>query len=120
MNHAEKPVTSKHASSSSPSAEETEGFRIHADKSSKSQVSRSERRARRREQALALVETPRAQLAAVGRKIEAQYKERPYFTLALALGIGFAIGGGLSSRVGRIALAAVGRYLVKELVKVGV
>jgi ElaB/YqjD/DUF883 family membrane-anchored ribosome-binding protein len=116
MNHAEKPVT-MHESSSSPSAEEAEGFRIHK---SKSNVSRSEHRARRREQAMALVETPRAQLAAIGRKIEAQYRRRPYSTLAIALGIGFALGGGLSSRAGRIALAAVGRYLVKELVKVGV
>jgi hypothetical protein len=51
--------------------------------------------------------------AALGRRI----RRRPIASLLAAIGIGFVVGGALSFRAGRIALAAAGRHVGRELLK---
>jgi hypothetical protein len=50
---------------------------------------------------------------AVGRRI----RQRPLTALAAAVGVGFVVGGALSFRAGRIALAAAARHLAHEISK---
>lgn len=50
---------------------------------------------------------------AVGRRIE----RRPLTALVAAVGVGFIVGGALSFRAGRIALAAAARHLAREVSK---
>jgi hypothetical protein len=38
-------------------------------------------------------------------------------SVAAAIGVGFVVGGALSFRGGRIALAAVGRHVAREFLK---
>jgi hypothetical protein len=50
---------------------------------------------------------------ALGRQI----RRRPLASLAVGLGAGFVIGGALTSRAGRILLAAGARHVARELLK---
>lgn len=52
-------------------------------------------------------------VAAVARRI----RRRPLAALAVGVGIGFVIGGALSSRAGRLLLAAGARQVARELLK---
>jgi hypothetical protein len=56
-------------------------------------------------------------LAAVSRALEEQVRERPYVTLAAAVGAGFVLAQALRSRVGRIALVAAGGYAATRLLR---
>ena len=44
-------------------------------------------------------------------------RERPVASLAVALGVGFLVGGGLSFRFGRMALAIVARRAARGVLK---
>jgi hypothetical protein len=44
-------------------------------------------------------------------------RRRPLAALAVGAGIGFVIGGALSSRTGRLLLAAGARHVVREVLK---
>jgi hypothetical protein len=44
-------------------------------------------------------------------------RRRPLASLAVAVGVGFVVGGALSSRAGRIALAAAARHWAHQLLK---
>ena len=55
-----------------------------------------------------------AELAeAIARRIRRQ----PLSSVALVLGVGFAVGGALTFRAGRIVLAAAARHVARELLK---
>jgi hypothetical protein len=41
-------------------------------------------------------------------------RQRPWLSLAIVVGLGFALGGGLSTRTGRALLAALGRLALKQ------
>jgi hypothetical protein len=42
-------------------------------------------------------------------------RERPLTSLAVAVGVGFLVGGALSFRAGRLALAAAARRVAEEV-----
>ncbi|MBV9948435.1 MAG: hypothetical protein JOZ69_16410 [Myxococcales bacterium] len=44
-------------------------------------------------------------------------RARPWSSVAAAIGVGFIVGGALSFRAGRIAMAAAARHLARELLK---
>lgn len=90
------------------------GFRIHDVPDDRSHA---KARPQRHEHALAAIEQPRQNLRLIAEFVKEQFRARPYTALAVALGLGFAIGGGLSTRLGRAALATAGRYGLKELLK---
>jgi hypothetical protein len=52
---------------------------------------------------------------ALAHELDARLAAHPRLALALALGVGFAVGGGLSTRIGRMLLAAAARQGVKRL-----
>jgi hypothetical protein len=88
---------------------------------------KAERRARRteprpaardRDRALArLEEGPAAQLSSLMRVLAHLVRQRPIASLAVAIGVGFLVGGALSFRAGRVALAAAGRRVAREVLK---
>jgi ElaB/YqjD/DUF883 family membrane-anchored ribosome-binding protein len=51
--------------------------------------------------------------AAVARSI----RSRPMHSIAVALGVGFVVGGALSFRAGRIVLGAAARHVAREFLK---
>ncbi len=56
----------------------------------------------------------------LGPKLRLQLRARPYATMATAFGLGFAAGGGLKTRVGKVALFFASRYAATQLVRKGV
>jgi hypothetical protein len=58
---------------------------------------------------------PRERLALVATNLATEIRARPRLSLLVAIGVGFAVGGALSTRVGRAALAAAGRYVLKRI-----
>jgi ElaB/YqjD/DUF883 family membrane-anchored ribosome-binding protein len=58
---------------------------------------------------------PLTRLTDARRAIEESFRERPAFGLAVALGVGFVIGGALSSRAGRWALGVGARHALREM-----
>ena len=103
--------------------DEGNGFRIHPDGPSVRETKREDTqprgsRARRRMSSISAMELPSPRLAAVVSVLRAQFRRRPHASLALALGVGLVVGGGLSTRIGRIALAALGRHGLRELAKI--
>jgi hypothetical protein len=44
-------------------------------------------------------------------------RSRPLASLALAMGVGFVVGGALSFRFGRALLASASRHVARELLK---
>jgi hypothetical protein len=63
------------------------------------------------------MEGPGARVSDLSRAVEHRIRSRPLVSLAVAVGVGFVIGGALSFRAGRIALAAAARHLARELLK---
>ena len=49
--------------------------------------------------------------------ISERIRRRPLTSLAAAVGVGFAIGGALTFRAGRLAIAAAARRVARELLK---
>jgi hypothetical protein len=60
---------------------------------------------------------PDARLAEVVRAVCERIVSRPLTSAVLAVSVGFVIGGALSFRAGRLALAAAGRHVLRELLK---
>lgn len=48
-------------------------------------------------------------------ELDARVAARPRLALAIAVGVGFALGGTLTTRIGRIILAAAAREGVKRM-----
>jgi hypothetical protein len=56
-------------------------------------------------------------LSELARAIAARIRQKPLSSVAVAVGIGFAVGGALTFRAGRLALAAAARHVARELLK---
>ncbi len=72
----------------------------------------------------ALVPFPRADLEGPAARVNelvasilGNIKRRPLASIAVALGVGFVIGGALSFRAGRLALAVAARHLGRQMLK---
>jgi ElaB/YqjD/DUF883 family membrane-anchored ribosome-binding protein len=63
------------------------------------------------------LEGPAARVSALARATARRIRARPLASFAIAVGIGFVVGGALSFRAGRIALAAAARHVARELLK---
>lgn len=63
------------------------------------------------------VDGPDARLAEVARAVCERIVSRPLTSAMLAVSVGFVVGGALSFRAGRLALAAAGRHILRELLK---
>jgi ElaB/YqjD/DUF883 family membrane-anchored ribosome-binding protein len=63
------------------------------------------------------VEGPSARLGDLARAIARRIEGRPFASIVVGLGIGFVVGGALSFRAGRIALAAAARHVAREVLK---
>jgi hypothetical protein len=48
-------------------------------------------------------------------KLIAEARQRPYVALSIAAGVGFVLGGGLSTRAGRLALLGTVECAIREL-----
>jgi hypothetical protein len=68
-------------------------------------------------QALAEFDGPAARWREFVRAASDRIRERPLASLGVGLGLGFLIGGALSFRAGRIALAAAARHVAREILK---
>jgi hypothetical protein len=66
---------------------------------------------------LARLEGPAARVAELARALAWRVRERPVATLAVAVGVGFLVGGALTFRAGRIALAVAARRVAREVLK---
>jgi hypothetical protein len=53
----------------------------------------------------------------LARSLARRIRRRPMASLALAVGVGFAVGGALTFRAGRLTLAAAARHVARELLK---
>jgi hypothetical protein len=58
-----------------------------------------------------------AQALERGRALRVRILERPLTSLAVAVGVGFLVGGALSFRAGRFALVAAARRVAQEVLK---
>jgi hypothetical protein len=65
----------------------------------------------------AYFEGPAGQLRELAEAIVRRIRRRPLTSLAVAIGVGFVVGGALSFRAGRVALAAAARHVARELLK---
>jgi hypothetical protein len=63
------------------------------------------------------IEGPDARIVDLARAVTARIASRPLTAAMLAVGVGFIVGGALSFRAGRAALAAAGRQVLRELLK---
>ena len=96
------------------------GFRLHDGAQSAQHAEKKARRARKQAQrALALLDNPQARVATAVRRVSREVERRPFFSLLVGFGVGFAVGGALSTRLGRMALVTAGRYAMKELISGG-
>jgi hypothetical protein len=66
---------------------------------------------------LAELEGPGARISDLARAIARRIRRRPITSLAAAIGVGFLVGGALSFRAGRVALAAAARHVTREVLK---
>jgi hypothetical protein len=60
---------------------------------------------------------PAARFTELVTGIVGNIRRRPLGSLAVALGVGFVVGGALSFRIGRLTLAAAARHIGRELLK---
>jgi hypothetical protein len=65
----------------------------------------------------ALERHPRERLWQLAVSLGTHIRRRPLASLAIAVGVGFVVGGALSSRGGRIALAAATSHFAHQLLK---
>jgi len=63
------------------------------------------------------VEGPDSRIADLVRALAERIVARPVTAGVVAIGMGFVVGGALSFRGGRMALAAAGRHILRELLK---
>jgi len=77
---------------------------------------RAIRRARVRQELVAW-DDPAARAGALARALVHRIRERPMTAVAVAVGVGFVVGGALTFRVGRVALAAAFRRVAREVLK---
>ncbi|HXX69666.1 MAG TPA: hypothetical protein VEK07_20960 [Polyangiaceae bacterium] len=63
------------------------------------------------------IEGPESRIADFARALAERIMARPVTAGVLAVGVGFVVGGALSCRAGRMALAAAGRHVLRELLK---
>jgi hypothetical protein len=49
--------------------------------------------------------------------VAGRIRKRPLTALGVALGVGFLVGGAMTFRAGRLALAAVARRVTREVLK---
>jgi hypothetical protein len=63
------------------------------------------------------LEGPAQRIAVLAESMSQRIRQRPVTSLATALALGFLVGGALSSRAGRVALAAAARRIGHELLK---
>lgn len=66
-----------------------------------------------------LLDTARSFLKEASAKAIESAKERPAITLAAAVGVGFILGGGLSTRIGRMALLGAVELALKQFSRAG-
>jgi hypothetical protein len=66
---------------------------------------------------IAELEGPAARIGSLAQAVAGRIRARPLASIAFAIGIGFAVGGALSFRAGRVALAAAARHIARELLK---
>jgi hypothetical protein len=66
---------------------------------------------------LAARERPAVRLEELGRALARHVRDRPVASLVAAVGAGFVVGGALSFRAGRVALAVAVRRLAREVLK---
>jgi hypothetical protein len=62
-------------------------------------------------------EEPALRVIELARALSGRIRKRPLTSLGVALGVGFLIGGALTFRAGRIALAVVVRRVAREVLK---
>lgn len=62
--------------------------------------------------ARALADSLQGAATSIEEALEQQLRQRPYGTLAIAAGAGYLIGGGLATRINRMAFALAGRIFV--------
>lgn len=60
---------------------------------------------------------PDSRIADIARALAGQIASRPVTAGIVAVSVGFVVGGALSFRAGRLALAAAGRHILRELLK---
>jgi hypothetical protein len=58
-----------------------------------------------------------ARAVELARALYGRIRERPLTSLALAVGVGFLVGGALSFRAGRFALVAAARRVAEEVLR---
>ena len=63
------------------------------------------------------LEGPAARMGNLSRAVLQRICRRPLASLAVAIGIGFTVGGALSFRAGRVALAVAARHVAREVLK---
>jgi hypothetical protein len=60
---------------------------------------------------------PALRVIELARALAGRIRKRPLTSLGVAVGVGFLVGGALTFRAGRIALAVVARRVVREVLK---
>jgi len=80
-------------------------------------VRRAELLPARRASGVPAVPDPTVRAGELARTLARHIRTRPLASLAVAVGVGFAVGGALSFRAGRIALAVAARHVARELLK---
>jgi hypothetical protein len=60
---------------------------------------------------------PLARLSQLGDTIVSRIRRRPLEALAAAIGVGFLVGGAMTFRAGRVALAIAARHAAREVLK---
>lgn len=63
------------------------------------------------------LEGPATRLTDLVARVAGNIRRQPLASLAVALGVGFIVGGALSFRIGRLTLAAAARHVGRELLK---
>jgi ElaB/YqjD/DUF883 family membrane-anchored ribosome-binding protein len=77
----------------------------------------AEKRARRGPELEDLSRSAEEGLSVAVQALEKQVRERPYVTLAAAVGAGVVLGQALHSRIGRLALLAAGGFAATRLLQ---
>jgi hypothetical protein len=63
------------------------------------------------------LEGPHVRVKDLARALADRIRQRPLASLAAAIGVGFLVGGALTFRAGRIALAAAARHVARVVLK---
>jgi ElaB/YqjD/DUF883 family membrane-anchored ribosome-binding protein len=96
---------------------ETQGASSERPRKPRRQAPLTEKRARRTSELEDLSRSAEEGLSNAMQALEEQVRERPYVTLAAALGAGVVLGQALHSRVGRLALLAAGGFAATRLLQ---